>query len=226
MPRLGAFKTTTNQTKAFEAARQTKVPVLITYQIPESRIENPVVNLTVEDKLVYLALDPNDEDLETQLSRFQLRKFGGSLVDRHGNVLKKGLLTSNDMVEAYENLSDLISESRARFAQSLEKGRRLVEDREYKKALRVLKIFAFAEGFPEAEAGKALFEEAAGVAQEAYQALLAEAPQLTQGGAELEECRDAWVKKLRGFSRAWKGSPAARAAKLNAKETKALPLGG
>lgn len=223
MPSLGAFKTAKSIEEALESAQEQQVPILVTYEIPASRIENTVINMTVEGRAVYLALDPEAEGLETQLARFQLRRFNGSLLDQHGNVLKKALVTSNDMVEAVENHSDLVEASRAQFEQSLSDGRRLVDERRFKKALRVLSVFAFAQGVPEAQAGNALFEQVAQVAMDAYRALLEGAPDFAADGADKEQ-RDAWVKKLRKFSRVWKASPAGRAARQQAQEWKALPL--
>ena len=68
-----------------------------------------------------------------------------------------------------------------------------------------------------------LFEKAAKVARAAYDTLLADAPATSVENLD-DESRDAWVKSLRKFSREWKGSPAALAAKLEAKEWKVGPL--
>ncbi|MFH2002073.1 MAG: hypothetical protein ABIK28_20535 [Planctomycetota bacterium] len=95
------------------------------------------------------------------------------MTDEFGNLLKRGLKNSEEIVEACYELDELIADRHTAWGKAIEKGGLLIEQQKYSDAAHVLKEFAFASGTDRAKEGKRLFEKVATVASKELEKLLA-----------------------------------------------------
>jgi len=104
--------------------------------------------------------------------RYGLSKTGAVLTDEFGNLLKSGLKDSEEIVDAYYELDELIAERFQVWKEAEKKGKVLIKQELYAEAANVLNTFAFASGTELAKQGRKLFDRVAQVAMNEYEKIV------------------------------------------------------
>ncbi len=186
--------------------------MVITLGIPDAKIQGDVRELTgKKGKIVLLSLESNDKEALEARRRYDLKKPGAVLTDEFGNVLKGGMKDSEQIMDAYCEMDELMADMYQAWTEAIREGKFLIQKGRYFEAARVLKVFAFASGTKKAEEGKRLFENVAEVASEKYE-ILAQEIRGTDITALNEGARKALIGRLADFIGKWPKTPAAFAA--------------
>jgi len=183
--------------------------------MPDSAITTDLRALTgAKGQIVFYALDAKHKDAAEFQRRWGPAKAGAILTDEFGNLLEGAMTHSDDVVEAYYYIDELTADQFQRWTDARLKGKALLDKKEYAAAAAHLKLFAFAKGSKDAEAGRRLFASIAPVAASELKEIVAgrESGELKQlPGAE----RKALMTELSAFEKKWAKTPAAfRAADL------------
>lgn len=196
---------------ALKDSEARKLPLVVAFGMPDTKIENDVRKLTGEKgRIVFLALGKDHPDARRFQRRYGRSAEGFILADEFGNLLKSDLAASSDVVEAVNSLDELTAELFARWAAAIKQAKPLMEQKRFPEAAKVLQVFAFAFGIEKAREGKRLYDEVAAQANQEYQALTRDLP-----AGNLS--RD-WATKLSEFARKWPRTPAAFAAEDRLRE--------
>lgn len=203
---------------ALKEAGKRGVPLVIAFDIPDSMIKEDVRELISEKgKIVFLSLGSRDKEVLELKHRYDLKKPGAVLADEFGNLLKGGLKDSEQIVDAFYEMDELMAELYQSWNRAIEKGMALIKEERYKEAARVLKIFAFASGTKEAEKGKKMFDRVARIASEELELLVADT--IDTSAEDLDEkTREELLVKLIEFIEKWPKTTAAFAAEARMRE--------
>jgi hypothetical protein len=189
-------------------AKEKELPVVIAFDIPDDKITGDVKDLTGDEgKIIFISMNSKDKDAVAIKHRYGLNKAGAVLTDEFGNLLKRGLTTSDEIVDAYYELDELVAGAYQAWTEAIRKGETLIKKKQYPEAAKVLHIFAFATGTDEAEKGKKLFGEVAKVASQEFEALAAETKEAEAGSLD-SKTRKALITKLSDFIAKWPGTEA------------------
>jgi hypothetical protein len=183
--------------------------MVITYDIPDSNIQNEVRELTgKQGKIVFLSLGNNAKDFLEFKHRYGITKAGVVVTDEFGNPLKCGMMDSEGIVDAYYELDELMADLYQTWHKSIEKGKSLIKKEHFPEAADALKIFAFARGTEKAEEGRKLYYKVSQEASKEYEKLVADTKDKKPDELDMAT-RDRLIAALTAFIKKWPKTPAA-----------------
>lgn len=203
---------------ALGEARIREVPLVVIYELPDSKITNDLRELTgKEGDLVFLSIDKKSKDAEAIGRRYDLGKPGAVMTDEFGNLLATDLAESDDIVEAFYYIDELIAEQLENWNEAIAKGRKMVKNGQHQDAAGILQVFAFASGSKEATEGKKLFDIVARAASAELEKIVGNSkPDET---SELDaKARRELAASLAKFIARWPKTPAAFSADARIKK--------
>lgn len=194
---------------ALKEAQTRSVPLVIAYCMPDSAITTDLRALTgAEGEIVFFPLDAKHKDTAAFQRRYGPAKPGAILTDEFGNLLEGAMTHSDDAVEAFYYIDELTADQFQRWADATQKGKALLDQKQYAAAAAHLKIFAFARGSKDADQGRKLFTTIAPVAAGELKEIVS--------GREVEALkqlpwpeRKALIATLSAFEKKWAKTPAA-----------------
>ena len=139
------------------------------------------------------------------------------MTDEFGNLLATDLAESDDIVEAFYYIDELIAEQLENWNDALAKGRQLVKQGQYQNAAGVLQVFAFATGSQEAKEGKKFFDIVAREASAELEKIIGNAKSKKTSELDVKTKKEL-VASLTKFIAKWPKTPAAFSADARIKE--------
>lgn len=203
---------------ALKEARIREVPLVVAFELPDSKIANDLRELTgKEGDLVFLSIDKKSKDAEAIRRRYDLAKPGAVMTDEFGNLLATDLAESDDIVEAFYDIDELIAEQMENWNEALSKGSQMVKNGQYQNAAGILQVFAFASGSDEATEGKKLFDIVARAASAELEKIVGNTTSELDSKAKKE-----LTASLKKFIARWPKTPAAFSADARIKKLASL----
>ena len=211
---MGVLTKAKDLKSALKEANILEVPLVIAFQLPDSKITNDLRELTGKvGELVFLSVDKKSKNAKSIGRRYDLVKPGAVMTDEFGNLLATDLADSDDIVDAFYSIDELIAEQLENWNGAITKGRQLVKNGQYQNAAGILQVFAFASGSKEATEGKKLFDIVARAASEKLEKILGN----TSGELDAKAKRELSAS-LTKFTTDWPKTPAAFSADARIKE--------